>query len=110
LGENCKKFLVHYGAKKFNYEGEWDLINIDECIEKLGIGRRRIYDIINILESFKMIKRLKKNEYAIKAATFIKDMIQDIEVSFFTFSRIFAESAINLFLNLLEFLWKFEQR
>jgi transcription factor E2F7/8 len=57
------------------------VINIDHCIEELGIGRRRIYDIINILESFQMIKRLKKNEYEIKAIHFIKEMINDIEVS-----------------------------
>ena len=81
LGENCKKFLQLFGAKQCLFEKEWDLVNVDDCIKQLGIGRRRIYDIINILESFKMIRRLKKNEYAIKPATFIKDMIQEIEVS-----------------------------
>jgi transcription factor E2F7/8 len=71
LGENCKKFLQLFGAKN----GSEEIINIDDCIEQLGIGRRRIYDIINILESFRMIKRLKKNEYSIKPATFIQEMI-----------------------------------
>ena len=50
-------------------------INVEDCIHQLGIGRRRIYDIINILESFRMIHRVKKNEYEIKKATFIKDII-----------------------------------
>lgn len=63
--------MALFGAKNSASE----IINIDDCIEQLGIGRRRIYDIINILESFKMIKRLKKNEYEIRAATYIQDMI-----------------------------------
>lgn len=54
---------------------------MDDCVNKLGIGRRRIYDIINILESFRMIHRIKKNEYQIKKATYIKEMIIEIEVS-----------------------------
>ena len=57
------------------------MINVDNCIKKLNINRRRIYDIINILESFQLIKRLKKNEYEIRSAMCIYDIIVDIEVS-----------------------------
>ena len=49
LGESCKKFLILFGAKK---KGSTEKINVDDCISRLGINRRRIYDIINILESF----------------------------------------------------------
>ena len=69
LGENCRKFIKFFGAKLQHQASREvinstsQIINVDDCIEKLGIGRRRIYDIINILESFQMIKRLKKNEY-----------------------------------------------
>jgi len=41
-------------------------INIEECITSLGISRRRLYDIINILECFRMVKRMKKNRYTLK--------------------------------------------
>jgi len=78
LGESCKKFLILFGAKN---TGSTEKINVDDCISQLGIKRRRIYDIINILESFQMIKRLKKNEYEIRSAVCIFDMILEIEVS-----------------------------
>ncbi len=48
------------------------MVNIDFCIKQLKIGRRRIYDIINILESFHVIKRIKKNIYEMKSALLIK--------------------------------------
>ena len=54
---------------------------IYDCIKELGIGRRRIYDIINIVESFGMVKRLRKNEYSIKCPLHIKNIVEDIEVS-----------------------------
>ena len=78
LGESCKKFLELFGAKN---KEQCEYINVDDCIKKLNINRRRIYDIINILESFQMIKRLKKNEYEIRSAMCIYDIIVDIEVS-----------------------------
>ena len=78
LGESCKKFLELFGAKN---KDKVEYINVDDCIKKLNINRRRIYDIINILESFQIIKRLKKNEYEIRSALCIYDIIVDIEVS-----------------------------
>lgn len=48
------------------------MVNIENCTKQLKIGRRRIYDIINILESFQVIKRIKKNIYEMKSAMLIK--------------------------------------
>ena len=50
LGEICLKFLNQFGAKN-----EDKVVNLEDCVSVLGIERRRIYDIVNILESFEMI-------------------------------------------------------
>ena len=57
LGELCKKFIYLYGSKTYC------IIALDECTHTLGVERRRIYDIINILESFNVLSRLAKNQY-----------------------------------------------
>lgn len=57
LGELCKKFVFLYGNQQDS------VISLDHTSEKLGVERRRIYDIINILESFDVVSRLGKNTY-----------------------------------------------
>ncbi len=57
LGELCRRFLVLYGTPQRG------LLYLDQCTKELGVERRRIYDIINILESFSVIQRCAKNEY-----------------------------------------------
>lgn len=57
LGELCKRFLSLYGRKS-TY-----MIALDECTQSLGVERRRIYDIINILESLNVLIRKAKNLY-----------------------------------------------
>ena len=50
-------FLFLYGTPQKG------LLYLDQCTRELGVERRRIYDIINILESFSVIRRCAKNEY-----------------------------------------------
>ena len=53
----CKRFLCLYGSQ------EKELLFLDRCTTELRTERRRIYDIINILESFCVIRRQAKNSY-----------------------------------------------
>ncbi|XP_066492350.1 transcription factor E2F8 [Tiliqua scincoides] len=62
LGLLCHKFLARYpcypNASKNNE------ICLDEVAEELHVERRRIYDIMNVLESLHMVSRCAKNRYA----------------------------------------------
>ncbi|KAJ7551449.1 hypothetical protein O6H91_06G015900 [Diphasiastrum complanatum] len=57
LGLLCENFLSMYGAE----EGE--CISLDEAATRLGVERRRIYDIVNVLESVEVLVRKAKNRY-----------------------------------------------
>lgn len=75
LGELCKKFIYLYGSKNYC------IIALDECTYTLGVERRRIYDIINILESFNVLSRLAKNQYEWRGIYQIANSIQRMRQS-----------------------------
>jgi len=50
-----------------------------EIIEKLDVEKRRIYDVVNILEAFKVIFRTEKNCYQWCGLDSIKDTISKYE-------------------------------
>ncbi|NXT00971.1 E2F8 factor, partial [Jacana jacana] len=57
----CHKFLARY--PDYPSAAENNYICLDEVAEELNVERRRIYDIVNVLESIHMVSRLAKNRY-----------------------------------------------
>ncbi|NXX43223.1 E2F8 factor, partial [Tricholaema leucomelas] len=62
LGLLCHKFLARYPDYPSSADSSY--ISLDEVAEELKVERRRIYDIVNVLESLHMVSRLAKNRYA----------------------------------------------
>nr|XP_020143560.1 transcription factor E2F7 isoform X5 [Microcebus murinus] len=61
LGLLCQKFLARYPS--YPLSTEKTTISLDEVAVSLGVERRRIYDIINVLESLHVVSRVAKNQY-----------------------------------------------
>ncbi|XP_021679558.2 E2F transcription factor-like E2FF isoform X2 [Hevea brasiliensis] len=57
LGVLCTNFLRLYDS------GGVDSIGLDDAAARLGVERRRIYDVVNILESVGVVARKQKNRY-----------------------------------------------
>ncbi|OWF51979.1 transcription factor E2F7-like isoform X2 [Mizuhopecten yessoensis] len=62
LGLLCQKFLQKY--KEFPGINDSSEISLDEVAKELAVERRRIYDIVNVLESVEIVSRIAKNKYA----------------------------------------------
>ncbi|KAJ7344575.1 hypothetical protein JRQ81_000525 [Phrynocephalus forsythii] len=62
LGLLCQKFLARYPS--YPNTSRNNQICLDEVAEELNVERRRIYDIMNVLESLHMVSRLAKNKYS----------------------------------------------
>uniref|UniRef100_UPI00398F41BD transcription factor E2F7 n=1 Tax=Pristiophorus japonicus TaxID=55135 RepID=UPI00398F41BD len=62
LGLLCQKFLARYPNDPISTEKTE--ISLDEVATELGVERRRIYDIVNVLESLQLVSRLAKNQYS----------------------------------------------
>ncbi|KAJ1280973.1 hypothetical protein BS78_04G273200 [Paspalum vaginatum] len=57
LGLLCSNFVVLYNRE------DVESIGLDEAAKSLGVERRRIYDIVNVLESVGILVRKAKNRY-----------------------------------------------
>ncbi|XP_071500696.1 uncharacterized protein [Diadema antillarum] len=61
LGLLCQKFLTKY--PDYPEDGKAMDISLDQISKDLNVERRRIYDIVNVLESVEMVSRRAKNRY-----------------------------------------------
>ena len=66
-------FLRSYGHQ------ENVLICLDYCAKSLGVERRRIYDIINILESLEVVRRQAKNSYLWRGLQRLPQQIAELQ-------------------------------
>lgn len=75
LGELARRFLFLCG-RLHNAE-----INLQQCAQDLDVERRRIYDIINILEAFNVVQRLGKNTYLWRGIQELIFFVANLDVS-----------------------------
>ncbi|XP_024403366.1 uncharacterized protein [Physcomitrium patens] len=73
LGLLCENFLNLCGTE----EGE--CISLDEASSRLGVERRRIYDIVNVLESVEILIRKAKNRYTWHGCSRLTQALQTLK-------------------------------
>ncbi|KAA8542614.1 hypothetical protein F0562_023766 [Nyssa sinensis] len=73
LGLLCSNFLSLYNRD------DVETIGIDDAATRLGVERRRIYDIVNVLESVGILARKAKNRYSWKGFGGIPKVLQDLK-------------------------------
>ncbi|XP_052409474.1 transcription factor E2F7 isoform X1 [Carassius gibelio] len=76
LGLLCQKFLALYPDYPETSEGI--NISLDEVASRLSVERRRIYDIVNVLESLMLVSRVAKNLYVWHGRSALPQTLQDL--------------------------------
>nr|XP_055047321.1 transcription factor E2F7 isoform X2 [Misgurnus anguillicaudatus] len=77
LGLLCQKFLALY--PDYPETSEKINISLDEVATCLGVERRRIYDIVNVLESLMLVSRRAKNLYVWHGRSLLPQTLQDLQ-------------------------------
>ncbi|XP_068132742.1 transcription factor E2F7 isoform X2 [Hyperolius riggenbachi] len=77
LGLLCQKFLARYPS--YPISTEKTNISLDEAASSLGVERRRIYDIVNVLESLHLVSRVAKNQYCWHGQHNLNDTLKNLQ-------------------------------
>ncbi|XP_053318610.1 transcription factor E2F7 [Spea bombifrons] len=78
LGLLCQKFLARYPSYPMSTEKM--TISLDEAASSLGVERRRIYDIVNVLESLHLVSRVAKNQYCWNGQCNLNETLQRLQM------------------------------
>lgn len=77
LGLLCQKFLALYPDYPPPNNPIW--ISLDKVASSLGVERRRIYDIVNVLESLMIVGRMAKNSYTWYGRRRLETMLKELQ-------------------------------